>query len=253
MEDTLLSGDKIIVNKLVYGPRMPASPYEIPWINLIWYLKADDSTNIDSLYWNYHRLKGFSKIKQDDVIVFNAPFTNNRNNFLIKRCVALPGDTLIIKDGLVNINGQSQPPPTMSKHSFRKNVSDNNEENWVYPKNSAFQWTLDNYGPLVIPKKGMAIPLDRYHYSLYERTIKETEHQEIEQKGAQYFIKDSLVTRYTFQHNYLFVMGDNRHNTSDSRDWGFVPEENIVGKASLILFSNNHGKFRWNRLLKKIK
>jgi len=66
MEDTLVPGDKVLVNKLVYGPRLPASPYDIPWVNLVWYLKADAGTNIDSVYWRYRRLKGFSTVKRGD-------------------------------------------------------------------------------------------------------------------------------------------------------------------------------------------
>jgi signal peptidase I len=253
MENTLLPGDKIIVNKLVYGPCMPDSPYDIPWVNLIWLLKMNASTNIDSSYWGYHRLNGFSQIKKGDVMVFVNPIVKMKTNIFVKRCVALPGDTLIIKNGQVKINGQLQSNPDMSKYAYPIKADNIGQERWVYPKDSMFQWTIDNYGPLVIPKKGMTIPLNRYYYLLYERTIRKIEQQEIKQKNSQYYIKDSLITHYTFRHDYYFMMGDNRNNTVDSREWGFIPEDNIVGKAGLVLFSNNKERIKWNRLLKKIK
>lgn len=82
MENTLVSGDKVLVNKLAYGPKLPASPYNIPWINLIWYLTAKANTNPDSTYWNYHRLRDFYKINYRDVMVFIHPLWGGRHNFL---------------------------------------------------------------------------------------------------------------------------------------------------------------------------
>ncbi len=114
MEDTLHPGDKVLVNKLVYGPKLPSSPYDIPWVNLIWYLQANASANIDSVYWQHRRLKGFSTIKRADVMVFSHPLWGGRNNFFIKRCVALPGDTLAIESGRVKINGRFLPEPALS-------------------------------------------------------------------------------------------------------------------------------------------
>ena len=118
MENTLLPGDKVLVNKLAYGPKLPMSPYDIPWVNLVWFLQAGASANPASVYWDYRRLPGFSAIKRGDVMVFSHPLWGGRNNFFIKRCMALPGDTLEITDGRVKINGQSLPEPACTKKVY---------------------------------------------------------------------------------------------------------------------------------------
>ena len=118
MEDTLLPGDKVLVNKLVYGPKLPASPYDIPWINLIWFLQAGAAANPDSVYWNYQRLPGFSTVERSDIMVFSHPLWGGRNNFFIKRCMALPGDTLAIEGGKAKINGQFLREPALSKKVY---------------------------------------------------------------------------------------------------------------------------------------
>jgi len=79
MEDTLVPGDKVLVNKLMYGPKLPESPYDIPWVNLIWFLQAGASINPDSVYWNYRRLPRFSRIKRKDILIFSHPLWGGRN------------------------------------------------------------------------------------------------------------------------------------------------------------------------------
>lgn len=104
MENTLLVGDKVLVSNLNYGPTMPKSPFEIPWINLFWCLCVDKSTNIDSVYWDYNSLSGFSSIKHGDLAVFIYPLRGERYNYFFKRCVGIPGDTLQLIDGIVFAN-----------------------------------------------------------------------------------------------------------------------------------------------------
>ncbi len=113
-------------------------------------------------------------------------------------------------------------------------------------------WTVDNYGPMWIPKKGATIQLGPDNVIRYKRSISVYEGNKFEEKNGQYFINDKPATSYTFNMNYYWMMGDNRHNSLDSRFWGFVPEDHIVGKASLIWFSYDNG-VRWNRIFKTIK
>ncbi|MDP3644657.1 MAG: signal peptidase I [Bacteroidota bacterium] len=117
MEDTLIVGDKVLVNKLQIGPRMPKSPFEIPWINLFFYLNKNTRTKMDSAWWNYHRLNGFNTIRRNDVIVFNHP--DAKSDFFIKRCIALPGDSLIIIDGMTFINGKVLDTSMLSKTNYQ--------------------------------------------------------------------------------------------------------------------------------------
>lgn len=129
----------------------------------------------------------------------------------------------------------------------------------VFPNNSKFNWNEDNFGPLVLPKKGWTIPLNENNIALYESTIANYEGNEsVENKGGKLYINGQLATSYTFNQNYYFMMGDNRHNSLDSRFWGFVPEDHVVGKALFIWLSldPNGGiidKVRWRRLFSIIK
>jgi signal peptidase I len=114
------------------------------------------------------------------------------------------------------------------------------------------KWTIDNFGPLYIPKKGATIQLTAQNYSRYERVIRTYERNEFEMKDGKFYLNGKETDRYTFQMDYFWLMGDNRHNSLDARYWGFVPEDHVVGKASLIFFSWDKGP-RWNRIFRKIK
>ena len=118
--------------------------------------------------------------------------------------------------------------------------------------NTASGWTADNFGPLWIPAKGATIQLTADNYIRYQRCIRTYEANDFEMKGDKFYLNGKEATSYTFKMNYYWLMGDNRHNSLDSRYWGFVPEDHVVGKASLIWFSWEHGP-RWNRLFKSIK
>lgn len=126
----------------------------------------------------------------------------------------------------------------------------------LYPVNKITGWTLDNYGPVWIPKKGETIDLTLDNLPVYERPIHAYEGNRVEVKDGKIYINGQETTRYTFKMDYYWMMGDNRHNSADSRFWGFVPEDHIVGKPIFIWLSLDQdrgwldGKVRWNRLFK---
>ncbi|HMH24427.1 MAG TPA: signal peptidase I [Puia sp.] len=231
---------------------------------------------------------------------------DKKENF-IKRCVAIPGDTLTIKEGIVFINGQQRPDPPESETWYRvqtagqpldetvlkeeyeldmskpeefqplqetnqyrmlltskarekmvkagwvRNISpeiDSTEE--LFPYDHVHVWTSDNFGPLWIPAKGVPMPLTAANYSIYERAIRVYEGNKLEMRNGQIFLNDKPATSYTFKMDYYWMMGDNRHDSEDSRFWGFVPEDHIVGKAWVIWMSLEKG-VRWSRLFKRIR
>jgi signal peptidase I len=122
----------------------------------------------------------------------------------------------------------------------------------LFPFDEKITWTIDDYGPLWIPKAGVTVPLNSSNISIYRRLITNYEDHKLEENKGQFIIDGKPAKSYTFKYNYYWMMGDNRHNSQDSRFWGFVPETHIVGRASLIWFSWENGP-RWNRLFKGIK
>lgn len=121
-----------------------------------------------------------------------------------------------------------------------------------------YAWNADNYGPIWVPAKGATVQLTPENLPLYRRIIEIYEGNKLEVKNGVIYINDQPAKEYTFKMDYYFMMGDNRHNSADSRFWGFVPEDHIVGKASMVLFSTDKEKsfpknIRWNRMFTRIK
>jgi len=129
----------------------------------------------------------------------------------------------------------------------------------IYPHHPKFKWNPDFFGPLVVPKKGMSIQLDENNYLLYKRVIEAYENHKSEWKNGSAYVDGKAVKDYTFEQDYYFMMGDNRHGSADSRFWGFVPDDHIVGKALIVVASTNDTgvkKFpkniRWNRFFRLV-
>ena len=315
MEKSLLAGDFIFVSELHYGPRMPITFFSFPFSHQ--HLPFFPETKS---YWNffqlpYFRIPGFSEIKHNDVVVFNYPVEAehpvDQRTYFVKRCVALPGDTLIIvhkkilvdedeienpenvqynyhvKTDSTNLNplllyelgineggkysnrGDWQLTMTISamqRLKQEKNVHEiveiyeepNKFSEYIFPNNENFRWNIDNFGPVIIPKSGDSVNITLENLSLYEKIISFYEENELGVNDTGIVINGEAKNFYIFKKNYYFMLGDNRHNSADSRFWGFVPEDHIVGKALFVLFSvdkNAEGIFsriRWKRCLKKI-
>jgi signal peptidase I len=124
----------------------------------------------------------------------------------------------------------------------------------VFPHDTAnYPWTETNFGPLYIPKKGTTVKLTPENIAIYDRIISVYEENKLEMKDNQFIINGKPTDSYTFKMNYYWMMGDNRDNSLDSRFWGFVPEDHVVGKAWLIWMSYGKGSIRWSRLFQTIR
>jgi signal peptidase I len=312
MEKSLLVGDFLFVSKLHYGPRTPKTPLQLPLTHQkIW------GTNIPSyLSWiqlPQARLPGFSKVKNNDVVVFNYPRepehpSDLRTNY-IKRCIGIPGDTIEVRDLQVFVNGKpaENPPKMQNSYALRtgKNISpkvfrryditgyipdgagylinttpataeelkdqpfvnnirllyraDSIFNPRVYPFEPSLGWNEDNYGPLYVPKEGDKMKVDLMFLTKYGTVVKDYEgHDNVLISEGKLIIDGEEISEYTFEQDYYFMMGDNRHNSADSRMWGFVPEDHIVGKALLIWLSLDpegglFDRIRWSRLFSFIE
>jgi signal peptidase I len=316
MEKSLLVGDFLFVSKVNYGARTPITPLAFPFAHHTMPIIGTKSY-LEWIKLPYYRLPGLGKVERNDVVVFNYPMEDfrpiDKQENYIKRCIAVAGDTLQIKDAAVYINGKltENPPEGQTTYQvitdgsgfnqkvlsnmsinpndygriseqgdYMFNLTKENEKKlatfsnvkrvfpainekgryaeYIFPFDPKLGWNEDNYGAIVIPAKGKAMPLNSSNIAIYKRAIEVYEGNKVEIKDDGIYINNVKSDSYTFKMNYYWMMGDNRHNSADSRFWGFVPEDRIVGKALFIWMSwdangNFLNKIRWNRLFNGIK
>ena len=374
LEKTLLVGDFLFVSKFHYGARVPQTAVSFPMVH-----DTIVGTGIRS-YLNkpqipYFRLPGFEKVKRNEIVTFSWPADTVRKFFVkekgvkkpidkksnyVKRCVAIPSDTLEIINGIIHINGKRSKMPYRAKpiYSFSafnssgvstsklaqlgldiqrkfkvseitqnkykliqpyiKGIIDNNPNNFIvltsskgipydvrskgriilseitdykidlllteeeaktvtnsklidslkrnfktyksyntsfFPNDIKYNWNEDNFGPIIIPKKGLKVKLTSKNLPIYKKLIRDYEKNTLTFKNDIIKINNKSTDEYTFKQDYFWMMGDNRYRSEDSRVWGFVPEDHIVGKPVFIWMSIdgiNDGfknwKIRWNRV-----
>ena len=247
MEPAIVPGDFVFVNKLLIGPRIFQS---------LDYLKGMKTP--------VKRLRGFRKIRRNDVLVFNFPYSNGKvidldlNVFYVKRCVAIPGDTFYIDNGIYKV---SHFPDSLGSYASQQqyaNLAKEDMERWVwycFPYDSVhFRWTNKDFGPFYVPGKGDTLKIDTNSIKLYRSLIRYETEKEIRVRGDSVFLEDELLRRYAFTKNYYFMSGDRVIDSEDSRYWGLLSEDHIVGKAAFIWKSvdTQTGQYRWDRFLKRI-
>lgn len=341
MEGSLKIGDYLFVSKAHYGIRTPMTVVQFPLMHNVMPLTGSESY-LENPALPYYRLPAIETIDRNEPVVFNWPAGDSvyiapdrswdigqwdRNNVgvvryrgkkmpfvtrpvdkkdhYIKRCLAIAGDSLEIRDGQFFVNGQAAQNPTHMQFVYTLestggafnpkkleeigvNLNEMDRDgSKLYASLDAAQvekarsmglkvertkrtpspgnifpndpkqfstWTVDNFGPLWVPKKGATAALTPESLPFYWRIIKVYEHNDLEVRGGKIFINGQEANSYTFQQNYYWMQGDNRHNSEDSRFWGYVPEDHIVGKPLFIWFSTKNGNIReginWNRIFK---
>lgn len=312
MEKSLLVGDFLFVSKVSYGARIPNTPLSFPFAHHTLPFTDDTKSYLEWIKLPYYRLPGMSKIKNNDVVVFNYPMEDfrpvDKQENYIKRCVGIPGDSLQVKEGTLFINNQLADKPDKMQFRYHvvtdgtpfnsKSIAELNiteggpletpgefamlltRENaekikefanvksvepyienpkladtiTMFPHHKNFPWNVDNYGPIWIPKEGATVSITPENIALYARIIEVYEHNKLEVKDSVIYINGQVANSYTFKMDYYFMMGDNRHNSADSRFWGFVPIDHIVGKGVFVWLSldanesNIFKKVRWGRM-----
>jgi len=245
MKETLLVGDFLLVNKFVYGARTPDA---IPFTDIV---------------LPYLRLPAFKDPIPGEVIVFKYP--DDPVQDYIKRCIAAPGDKIQMRNGIVFVNGKPE-----GEKKFLKKEYDPDEGTYVevfeIRKPDGQVYRIRNYingrrapesfPEIYIPKAGATIKLKPENITLYRKIITQYEGHKIRNDGKTIYIDGQPVSEYTFAEDYYFVMGDNRDNSADSRVWGLLPRENVVGEALIIYWSWDHytplykimEKVRWSRI-----
>lgn len=301
MEQTLLTGDFLIVTKVNYGARTPMT-IGIPFT----------SVHVKGITLPWFRLPGFQQVKRNEIVVFNYPIDalaiSQKTNY-IKRCVGMPGDTLEIRNKQLFINGQpsemketfeqlylvrtrerirlsearvnvaggeifGMEPPNLYFVNMTENVMESlaswpeiesieprivpREVNLYQRSNFSFRRGMsgnhDHIDPMVIPYRGMELVLSDETWPIYRDVVERYEGNRVTREGNAFLVNGSPADVYIVQKDYYFMMGDNRDNSEDSRHWGFVPDDHIIGKPAIIYFSWDGSRFlpRFSRLMRTV-
>lgn len=221
MENMIEADEWLWINKVSYGAVLPKRWADIPLINVFTWIyslrKADEWND-----WGYHRLPKIANPKRSDIVVFKDP--ENQYFLLVKRLIAQPGDQIEIRNGHLILNNSPLKDPLTVSPTLEKDTL----LMAGYPKGTA--WNVHNYGPIIIPGKGMVLELNDNAYEYLWLVIQREGHEIIRIDG-QIWLDGKIITSYSFEKNYYFMLGDNRGNSKDSRFWGFVCEEDIIGKG----------------------
>jgi len=210
MEGTLLSGDYVLINKLIHGTR---NPPHLPFLN------ADMS---------FFHLPTLRNVERGEVIVFEFPGPSTESpTYFVKRCAAVGGDELQMRGGHLIINGRAIEAWSTSS------------ENEYLGRNSA---------PVKIPLAGDILTLSDATKPFWQDIVRKEGHRVSSGSSNEILIDGHHATTYTVEKNYLFVIGDNVSHSYDSRYWGLLPEENVVGKAMIVYWSVSPTSIRWERL-----
>lgn len=219
MSPTLIPGDRIVVNKTLYGARI-YKDYDF-----------EDGMELKSF-----RVKGLRKIRRNDVLVFNFPVNGGRIGFKInyvyaKRCIGLPGDSIRVRDGFYLNDKAEEPLGDLEQQNLLRSVPleriDEYVRNVMQPCDSPSEpWTVKDFGPFYVPKKGDTLRVDDSNRILYGALV--------DYEGGSH--EDSV---HVFTHDYYFMAGDNVLDSQDSRYWGLLPDDYIVGIARYILFNRD--------------
>ena len=244
MAPTLVPGDRVVVNKLIMGPRI--------------YTDFDFREGGQEL--KSVRMKGLRRLKHNDIVVFNYPQVGDRIAFKInyvycKRCVALPGDSLSIVNGHYRCNNHEGVLGLQAEQNRLETVPDDAYDfagMAVHPFDERVRWTFKQMGPLYIPRKGDIMTLTAKEGVVYRSLL---EYEAGKSVAADWerncVLLDGVpVTKHLWQHNYYFMAGDNVHDSMDSRYWGLVPEDYIVGVVKLVSYARDKetDKIKWDRV-----
>jgi len=249
MIPTIIPGDKIVVNKLLFGARI--------------YQSFDFSDHAPLEAW---RVKGFRKIKPNEIIVFNFPYGYENwskiefkiNYVYAKRVIGTPGDSVSIIDGFYKNNHYEGALGVVEKQVELQHIPDS----FLIRMNiyrafplSRDLWSIKHFGPLYIPAKGDTIHLTNANGIIYQQIIEYETNESLTCTDGLLYKGNQLIDQYLFTKNYYFACGDNATNSKDSRYWGFVPEDFVIGIATRIAYSRDPitTKIRWNRVWEKLK